>query len=446
MTHIKANAPVIAIPKIIAITTQAGLNTEIQKYTKKKILEPQILQVDQGLTVDGFTIDKPISGARDYLLIRGDQNNWAGYTYAHGETIRTSKSNCGSGDITLSISSNVITVTGSTGNPNFSGLTSNHKILLTSKNGNPSGPIQQHSVVSGSGNTITFSGTYAGALDGVGGAICIVPDRKITRSGLETIKLLAPCGLKIQGFEINYGGYYAVILAIGEPNIDVGIENCTIRSTSNKWGLQVATGANARVESDVTFIGTRGVGVHDQASCYAPNGLNFMQVSTYEIGAYFSANFHCPNILSVWHGDENHLIMCAHGSLVRANNLVALKAEYGVRAEYGSAVYMKYSYLGYISSSGGGALEIQENSTCYAQSVEIDGAGSSGAHGVGCSNNSFADVTDSTIKNISTGCHAWDSSRIEAGNTSSNMSGITTKYSPAASGVEGNKSSYVEWS
>lgn len=447
MTIIHVNTPIIAYPRIIPITTQTALAIEIAKFTKKKILEPQILQVDQGLTVDGFMLNAPIYGFRDYLLIRGDQNNWAGLTYAHGQTIRSTKDNCGVGIITLGGTTTAITVVGSTSNPDFSALTTNHDLIVT----NTAGAVERIGVASGSGNTINLDSAFTGSIAGSGASICVAPNRKISTSGVASFRANAPCALKFQGFEFtSVAGYNVFDLGDADGQcpygeVQLALENCFIASSGDAYCLNATAKTRVKIAPDVTFSGINGINLNNQSAVYANTGFTIQNMAGYGVHANNGAYLEAQYILALW--QTVFPVILANRSKIIAKNLVGVKIDcdiYGaIDGNYNSNVDVNAVNIDLINANTKGIRSIY-GSKIFAHNSIVDGVDTTGvAVAYSADAQSLLLAHGSAAKNVATGYNAYINSYIRATNTLANIDNVGTNYSPSSNLVEGNYGSWI---
>lgn len=156
------------------------------------------------------------------ILIEGDTRGFVGTFYVNGEPIISDASGAGTGNVTLSSSGNDITVTGSGTNPNFAtaGIV-NGDILHVVDNSQTS---QTYTVSSVSSNVITLTGS-APAINNAGTVLAFYPNRILGNAQTFSNNMF---GIKFKGFRING--------AITNTSL-VRFENCFFRGVLTNEGL-----------------------------------------------------------------------------------------------------------------------------------------------------------------------------------------------------------------
>lgn len=198
-------------------TIQAAINF----FRLKSVTGTNTIQIDPGTYNETLIIrDILLSGT---LILQGDTRGLAGVSWVNGVVNYHNMERGGSGTFTMTRGGDgnkVLTVTGSTGNPNFSGdgWVSGDKVLVYT--GTTPNTIVEMTLASVSNNTLTATGAWpdpAPATSGAGYTIALQPNVKIAPSSptSHTVYIVGQNQVQIKGLYVypNTSTYYGVCVS-----------------------------------------------------------------------------------------------------------------------------------------------------------------------------------------------------------------------------------------
>lgn len=192
----------------VTVKTSGGdfstIQSAIDYFSSKSVLAASgvTIAVDPGVWSENLSISGAMSFNPGGIVLQGDTRTLAGMAFVRGAPLNQSGvANGGSGTCTITSSGAVITVTGSTTNPDFAadGWGSGDTIYLSGDGGGVGG----YTIQSTSGNTITCtSSVLAMTQDGV--SLQMRPNRRVGNGS--TALNVAASRVKVTGFHFMGAG------------------------------------------------------------------------------------------------------------------------------------------------------------------------------------------------------------------------------------------------
>jgi hypothetical protein len=262
-------------PDLPLVTIQAA----VDRYVASA-LSSCVIDVAPGVYEDGVYIKGVSSLGVEDLIIRGDDRAIVGYPFMHGATLSNTY-NRGAGTCSLSSSGGggsniVITVTGSTTNPDFdtAGVVAGDTVLVQ-----VGATITEYTVHSVSSNALTMTSTgTAPTVNTNGCTLIVLPNVRIapTDTGLTAAVYISGPAVELVGLYVKYGYGTASVMGFSVQNLR--FSSCVVYNT-NLYGMYVINGSTASVNTSYPscFLGSNSGAIIDASfaglrNCYAWGG------------------------------------------------------------------------------------------------------------------------------------------------------------------------------
>ena len=425
------------------VKSSGGDSTTIQGaidlFADILLYKDNIIDVDPGT----YSENLDLSSIFGRLLIRGDTRNLAGLTYFDDRPIRSEIANAGVGTCQLDNTGNVITVTGSSSNPDFQtdGWTTSDRVYIFPSDGVGVG---LRNITAVSGNTITIDGTTLSnnVMNGTRAFITLIPDRELNPTG-QIAKV------DRHGNEITFQGFYTdpqTPLSDNDGGLECAdgklfIKNCVISAPPTGSGRAVTCRKNGYVEftPENTGLEPRQVISCVRGGKVFADKISMCRASDRAVNANDGGHVVCNFV----NGSNCRMMFSAHeGSTIIAEDCEFYWFSFtAVEALHNSFINVRNNVMTRIASGDDGIVA-QYNSTVDARSCIIDDDGAAVVCGIQALDMSFIRADSIDIQGVQLG--AFSSRKGFISCPSHNITGNGTNFDPAGDLVIGNADSYID--